>query len=150
MKSILNEDVRKEISSRIDLLNVNSQRQWGKMNVYQMVKHNTDWCVWLFGNKDIRYKQTFLGKLIGQRILKKIVNNDKPFGKNIPTSPAFVVVEKEGDFEKEKLKWKAYLDKFPSFNNPYLVHDFFEKMNKEEVGILAYKHFDHHLRQFGV
>jgi hypothetical protein len=33
--------------------------------------------------------------------------------------------------------------------NAGFVHPFFGRMTQEETGVLAYKHSDHHLRQFG-
>jgi len=38
---------------------------------------------------------------------------------------------------------------YAHFSNTGFIHDFFGKMTREEIGILAYKHLDHHLRQFG-
>ncbi len=54
------------------------------------------------------------------------------------------------DFENDKNKWISNLDKYATYNTSEFVHPFFRKMTKEQVGLLAYKHADHHLRQFGV
>lgn len=37
-----------------------------------------------------------------------------------------------------------------SFNNPDFIHGLFGKMSKDQIGIFVCKHYDHHLRQFGV
>jgi hypothetical protein len=37
-----------------------------------------------------------------------------------------------------------------NYSNEDFIHDFFGKMTKEQIGVFAYKHTDHHLRQFGV
>jgi len=39
MKSIFNTPERNELIDRIHTLNENSAAQWGKINVYQMIKH---------------------------------------------------------------------------------------------------------------
>jgi hypothetical protein len=42
------------------------------------------------------------------------------------------------------------VEAYANYSNPGFVHDFFGKMTDEQIGIFAYKHADHHLRQFGV
>ena len=39
MKSLFNTEILDEVVSRINLLNPQSQQQWGKMNVAQMLAH---------------------------------------------------------------------------------------------------------------
>ncbi|WP_432328331.1 hypothetical protein ACRQ5D_00850 [Mucilaginibacter sp. P25] len=41
MKTIFDKETRDGLITRINLINENSQPQWGKMNVYQMLKHCT-------------------------------------------------------------------------------------------------------------
>ncbi|MBI3519901.1 MAG: DUF1569 domain-containing protein [Bacteroidetes bacterium] len=43
MQTIFNTTTRGELINRINSLNANSKAQWGKMNVYQMLKHCTLW-----------------------------------------------------------------------------------------------------------
>ena len=101
-----------------------------------------------FGKEDHTYKQSFLGKIFGKSVLRNMVKDEKPLDKNIPTSAQFKVKETEGDFEVEKLKWVTLTNAYENFNNPNFIHDFFGIMTKEQIGILVYKHTDHHLRQF--
>lgn len=124
--------------------------QWGKMNVFQMLKHNTYWNGWILGEDNQTYKQTFLGKIFGKIALNKMIKDEQPFDKNIPTSVPFKVKETNGDFEAEKLKWISLTEAYENYNNTDFIHDFFGKMTKEQIGILVYKHSDHHLRQFGL
>jgi transposase InsO family protein len=62
-------------------------------------------------------------------------------------------VTDERDFSKERERLSKLLHKFAEggpagcTTNP---HSFLGKMTPEEWAILAYKHIDHHLRQFGV
>jgi hypothetical protein len=37
---------------------------------------------------------------------------------------------------------------YAHFPHPVVFHTFFGKITKEQAGQLAYKHADHHLRQF--
>jgi len=51
------------------------------------------------------------------------------------------------NLKKTALKWIGLLSESENYSNPKFVHDFFGKMTKEQIGILVYKHTDHHLRQ---
>ncbi|MDZ7606590.1 MAG: hypothetical protein U5K79_13610 [Cyclobacteriaceae bacterium] len=79
MKSLLDKWTRDELAGRINSLNENSVALWGKMNVYQMLKH----C----GKADEMYqskeahKQIFLGRLFGQMVLKNMLRKDAPLKK---------------------------------------------------------------------
>ena len=150
MKTIFDHPTRQELTTRIQQVAADHQPQWGKMNVYQMLQHNTYWNEWILGKNGHVYKQTFMGKLFGKIALKRMVKDEQPFDKNIPTSEQFKPKSSNGDLELEKLKWIALIEEYESYHNPDFVHDFFGRMTKEQIGILVYKHTDHHLRQFGV
>lgn len=148
MKTIFDTETREELIDRIKKIQKNDTAQWGKMNVYQMVKHNTYWNSWILGMEKHTYKQAFMGKLFGRRVLKNMVKNERSLDKNIPTSAQFKVKEIRGDLQAEKSKWIFLTKAYENYDNPDFIHDFFGKMTREQIGILAYKHTDHHLRQF--
>lgn len=151
MKTVFDATTIQELVQRIGSLSENSKGRWGKMNVYQMTKHFNLWNQWMLGiDNKVRYKQSLLGKIIGKMMLVSNTKDDKTFGKNIPAGKAFTITESSGDFEKQKRRWIELTEKYGSFNNPDFIHDLFGKMTKEQIGIFVYKHYDHHLRQFGV
>ncbi|MCE7057561.1 DUF1569 domain-containing protein [Algoriphagus sp. AGSA1] len=149
MKTIFDPAAREELTRRIGSVKEDSHPQWGKMNVYQMLKHNTYWNGWILGTEDHAYKQAFIGKIFGKIALKRMIKDDSPFDKNIPTSDQFKVKEENGDLESERIQWISLINNYGDFSNPKFVHDFFGKMTKDQIGVLVYKHTDHHLRQFG-
>ncbi|WP_339703422.1 DUF1569 domain-containing protein [uncultured Marixanthomonas sp.] len=149
MKTIFDQNSREQLIKRIQQINEDNKALWGKMNVYQVLKHNTYWNGWILGTENHTYKQAFMGKIFGKIAMKRMIKDDKPFDKNIPTSDQFKPQAKVGDLESEKLKWIELLRNYENYNNPNFIHDFFGKMTKEQIGILVYKHTDHHLRQFG-
>lgn len=149
MTNIFDEQVREALIFRISTLTKDHKAQWGKMNVFQMVKHNTYWNGWILGIGGHTYKQAWLGKLFGKMALRSMIKDEKPLDKNIPTSSQFLVKEASGDLEAEKLKWISLIQAYVQFDNPAFIHDFLGKMTREQIGILAHKHTDHHLRQFG-
>jgi Protein of unknown function (DUF1569) len=149
MKTIFDNPTRDELIDRIKTVTENSVAEWGKMTVYQMLRHCTIWDEWILGlNKPI-YKQEFLGRIFGKMALRKMIKNESPLDKNIPTSKQFKPLEQTGDIEAEKAKWISLLHHYANYNNPNFIHDFFGKMTEEQIGCLVYKHTDHHLRQFG-
>ncbi len=146
MKTTFDKATRDELIRRINTLNENSKAQWGKMNVYQMLKHNTLWGEWIADKET--HKMVFIGRLFGRMALKSVLKDEKPLRRNTPTLPELIVTE-NGDVEAEKAKWIALLEEHAHFSNPGFVHSFFGKMTEEQIGYMAYKHADHHLRQFG-
>ena len=146
MKTIFDKSTRDELISRINKLDESSPIQWGKMSVYQMLKHCTLWEEMSHGRK--KYKRAFIGRLFGKVALKMLLKNEDPMSRNAPTIPELRVTG-TGDVAAEKRKWVALLEEYEHFSNADFVHPFFGKITKEQTGYLAYKHTDHHLRQFG-
>lgn len=149
MKTIFDPSVREALIQRISSIGEDSQGQWGRMNVFQMVAHNTYWNDWILHPEGRHYKQTLLGKVFGKIALRKMIGSEAPFDRNVPTSAEFKVQQTHGDLEAEKLKWIALTRDYETYDNPGFIHDFFGTMTREQIGVLVYKHTDHHLRQFG-
>ncbi|WP_233219142.1 hypothetical protein [Adhaeribacter arboris] len=124
MKSILDETTREELINRINTLNENSKAQWGKMNVYQMLKHGILWEEMLLGKK--QYRQSFLGHLFGKMALKDILK-DEPLKPNLPTVPSFKI-SGNGDVAAAKAEWIKLMAEHALKENSGFVHPFFGKL----------------------
>ncbi|MBW4888627.1 DUF1569 domain-containing protein [Mucilaginibacter sp. HMF5004] len=146
MNTIFDEGTRAQLIGRIKTLNQASTPLWGKMNVYQMLKHCTLSDEMYQGNK--QYKRVFIGRILGKMALKSLTKDDAPMGKNAPTGNDFKVQQTVGDIAAEKDKLITLINGYANYSNDSFVHWFFGPMTKEQVGYLAYKHLDHHLRQF--
>lgn len=109
-----------------------------------MIRHCAQWDEMALGKS--KYKQSLLGKLFGKIALKNMMK-DEPVKRNLPTVPSFIVKE-DVDFAKEKAKWIQLLHEYAEYSNGHFIHPFFGALSKEQTGIIAYKHIDHHLRQF--
>jgi hypothetical protein len=116
------------------------------MKLYQMLKHCTLCEEMYLGKK--KYKRTFLGRIFGRMGLRNLLKDEKPLGRNSPTSASFKITEKTGDVSAEKNKWISLIDEYVNYSNDNFEHWFFGKMTKDQVGFFVYKHADHHLRQF--
>jgi hypothetical protein len=146
MKSIFDNKEATALVARIQSLEPNLQAKWGKMNVYQMLKHCT-MSEEMFQEKKA-YKRLFIGKLFGQMALKGILKNEAPIKKNQPTHPDLNITG-SGNFEAERTKWIDLINAYAALPTSQFIHPFFGKMSREQIGEYVYKHTDHHLRQFG-
>jgi hypothetical protein len=144
MKTMFDKKTREEVIERINALDVNSSPQWGKMNAYQMLKHCAQWEDMLLGNTT--YKQSFIGRLFGKMALKDMMK-DEPVKKNLPTVPSFKITD-NGDAAAAKAEWIALIREHDNRESSGFVHPFFGRLTAEQAGQMAYKHIDHHLRQF--
>ena len=146
MKSIFDKTTRDELMNRINSLNENSTAQWGKMNIYQMLKHCT-LCEEMYLGKR-KYKRAFIGRLFGKMGLRNLLKDETPLKPNSPTASQFKIKDISGNITPEKMKWVSLIGEYAEYTNDHFEHWFFGKMTKEQVGYFVYKHTDHHLRQF--
>jgi hypothetical protein len=150
MKNLFQPDVHQFILQRIERLTPDSTPKWGKMNVTQMLKH----CSKVFGiplsEKPI--PRVFIGYIIGP-LFKKQLYNDKPWKKNLATTPFLKTTEDDLSFNHER---QTLIDCIHQFCNkdPKQIsvhpHPVFGKFDETQWGQAMYKHLDHHLTQFGV
>lgn len=147
MKSLFTDDGFQEITSRLDKLNENAERKWGKMTSGQMAHHCQTPLNIILEKKDYNLKPNWLVNLL----FKKSMYSDKPWRKNIPTPPAFKEI-KARDFTKEKAALQALLTEFNTQRSRenWEPHPSFGALTKEQWGKMQYKHLNHHLTQFGV
>jgi hypothetical protein len=149
MPSLFEQQTANEILQRINNLQPNSQRQWGKMSAAQMMAHVN--FVLQLATGDKTEKPTFMMKLMGPMI-KKVIMSPKPFKQSLPTGPNFVMKE-EKDFSMEKQSLINTYNKFIQGGTATAEgkkHPIMGKLTAEEWGYSQWKHFDHHLKQFGV
>ena len=146
VKNLFDTSIKEDIISRINKLTPLSQRQWGKMDVAQMLAH----CQMPLGVAIGKHKLkgSFFIKLIGP-LFKKQLFNDKPFKLDLPTDKSFKIADLR-DFENEKQNLIAMINDFCETTMSGEPHPFFGKLSKEQWSKGTWKHLDHHLRQFGV
>jgi hypothetical protein len=145
VKNLFDPAVKQEIIARINTLTPATQRQWGKMDVSQMLAH----CQKPLGvaTGEHKLKGSFFIKLIGP-LFRKQLYNDKPFKRDLPTDRSFKIGDAR-NFEKEKQQLIAMISSFSENTMSDEPHPFFGKLTKEEWSKGTWKHLDHHLQQFG-
>ncbi len=136
--------------ARLQKLKAETPSFWGKMTATQMVVHMQRPFQVAFG--ELELKRSLFGFLFG-KMIKKSLLAPKPFSRNAPTSPAFIVDSHDYNFEKERQKLLEYLKRLLETRPADLVekpHAFFGKMTAQEWNTIQVKHLDHHLQQFGL
>ncbi|MEZ5007572.1 MAG: DUF1569 domain-containing protein [Chitinophagales bacterium] len=150
MKNIFDLEVTQELIERINQLTPETQPQWGKMNVAQMLAHCN--VVYEFIYTDKHPKPNFFKKFMIKLFAKSLVTGEKPYKRNSMTAPEFLVASQQ-DFEKEKQRLIDYMIKTQALGESH-----FDGKESHSMGPLTvrewhnmfYKHLDHHLAQFGV
>jgi hypothetical protein len=147
VRNLFEPGVKEEVIERIKKLTAQSQPLWGKMNVAQMLAHLQQPIGVAQGVYNPR--RTLFGRVVGPMV-KAMYYNEKPFKRNLPTDPSFVMTSSEKDFEKER---QNLINMIRTFNEASIVnetHTFFGKLTREQWSKGTWKHLDHHLQQFGV
>lgn len=149
MDTIFNDEAYRKILRRVDAIQPDSPRQWGKMTVTQMMEHLARVIEVPTGKRPS--KHVLLGKLIGWIFFKEFTG-PKPFRKDAPTGPDFIIKD-DLDFDRTKARLRALVDELHAVGEQGcdgIVHGFFGPLTGAQWGVTQYKHLDHHFRQFGV
>jgi hypothetical protein len=149
MANIFDSQANANILARLEKLTPETQPQWGKMTVSQMLLHCQKPIEVLTGK--LALKGGLLGFLFG-KMAKNNFLKSRGFSKNSPTHPKFRIAG-EPDFQQEKatlLGMVGALGELGTKSISTQKHPFFGPMTDEQWGLLMYLHLDHHLKQFGV
>ncbi len=146
-KTLSNARARRELLDRLEHLTPDATPRWGKMTAPQMVAHLTDWMMMASGD----LKTAAQNRVLRYPPLKQLAIYWLPFPKGVPTAPELLGrVPLEWGAERASLRQRV-----EAFESLYLKpewpdHPAFGKMTPKAWGVFAYRHMDHHLRQFGI
>lgn len=146
IKNLFDTAVKQEIINRLNKLSPQSQRQWGKMDVAQMLAHLQVPIGVAMGTHTV--KGNLLMKLI-LPLFKKKLYDEKPWKQGLPTDKTFIMTGKTKDFELERNKLLDMVSRFTEANMVNEKHPIFGRLTKEQWSKATWKHIDHHLKQFG-
>ncbi len=149
MKNLYEPETAAEVKARVATLRPDSARQWGKMTVAQTLEHCCRGMESATG--DLQVPRIFIGRIIGPIVKRLALGNDAPMRRDSPSAPEFRI-NGDPDFTTQQERLLKLIDKFATAGPTGCTrqpHPFFGKMTPEEWSELAYKHLDHHLRQFG-
>jgi hypothetical protein len=147
MPSLHDARFRHTVRRRLTELRPDSSRRWGRMTVDQMLWHvNT-----ALENALGRVHPKPMAFHLPKRLIKLLVLH-VPWRKGkTPTAPEFVAKENY-DFEHERARALKLIDEFMSrpVDGPWGRSAAMGEMTGCEWARLQAKHFDYHLKQFGV
>jgi hypothetical protein len=147
MKSLWDPRRREEVLARIRQLTPDRPGLWGRMTCPQMVVHLTDAFDLYMGVLSTAGKRTPLQYPPLKQMLVYIV----PIPKNVPTAPE-LIARLPGEWTDEIARLEKAISTFSAqqTRRDWPLHPLFGRMSGRAYGVLAYRHTDHHLRQFGV
>ncbi len=150
MKTLRDEKCRHELIGRVNKLNTDTKPAWGRMNVEQMLSH-------LVQAGDLPFVASVADRSswMSRTVLKPLVLYVLPIPKEVKTS-ADMDQQQEGrkplGLDEDKTILVESITRLGTVSQAHacLGHPFFGPLSVKQWAIIAYKHIDHHLRQFGV
>lgn len=148
MASLWQESARQRLRERLAVLRPDAPPRWGKMNGPQMLAHVTDALRMATGDLAVAP-----GKLLLRYPpLKQLMVYVLPIPKGVPTARELLARIDQAQFGQEAAAFPEMLERFASrpADAPMPAHPAFGPLTRRAWGVLAYRHVDHHFRQFGV
>ncbi|HJW95564.1 MAG TPA: DUF1569 domain-containing protein [Thermoanaerobaculia bacterium] len=145
MKTIWQHDARLEILRRIDNVNAEMKPLWGKMTATRMLRHLAQSMFMATGELPVKPKRL----PIRYFPLKQLAIYVLPFAKGLPTAPE--LLEGDGEsVEAARADLHKGIESVLARKDTLVEHPVFGTLTTRAWGVLAWRHMDHHLRQFGV
>ncbi len=151
MANTLTTEGRKQIQDRLEKLTPDTAARWGTMTVNQMLAHMNDAHKIALGMKPAADKSNFYTSKIMFPVAVYLMPSWPKGEKTAPELDQKQEGTKAKDFYTELEFLYKMMDIFGEREESKLhPHPMFGKLSKKQWSDLLYKHFDHHLRQFGV
>lgn len=147
MKSLWQDDARAALLSRIEKVDPAAPRLWGTMSAERMLVHIAESMKMALGEVVCKPKKLPLRFFP----LKQIAIFVAPFPKGLPTAPELVPKDPPPPADDTKRELRRLFNAFVArgAGGAWPDHPAFGKLSGKTWGVLSYRHFDHHLRQFG-
>jgi Protein of unknown function (DUF1569) len=149
LPNVFTKEVSDQLIRRINSLSPSSQKNWGSMDVAQMLAHCN--VVYEMTYDNIHAKPNPILRFILKTVVKKKIVSETPYEKNSKTAPQ-LVIKGSKNFENEKRRIIDYINKTHQLGEDYFrgkEYTPFGELKIEEWNNLFYKHLNHHLGQFG-
>lgn len=151
MKTAADPIVLRSLIQRLNALNINSQRRWGTLTPHEMLCHLGDATDMVLGirprKNSVRIRRRLIVKLLG-------LWSPLRWPHGWPTNPSLdprVDGTRPTDFPKDLARAIAGIEGIArAADGLDAAHGFFGSMSVLDWQRWAYRHTDHHLRQFGV
>ncbi len=146
----LNADSRDQFLARVNAIQEDTPRQWGKMDAGRMMAHMVHSLRESLEEIETEPMNSFLAATLGRFIA---FHTPLPWPKGLATAPGFTP-EPEGAFDDQKQALidatNRFIDAAQATPDRQTFHHAFGLRPLKYWERLNGRHFDHHLRQFGV
>lgn len=148
-KNLFDSNAAQSLILRIQRLTPDTPALWGEMNATEMLLHCNS-C-----NRQILTEQRGSNKTTLKQFLLRILALyiAPAFKKGLKSEHLHITKGKIADavFKTQKADFISLVRQFPLTETELtLTHPAFGNITTRQWGIAAYKHMDHHLRQFGI
>lgn len=145
MKTIFDGPSRSAILARVQRVSTEMKPRWGKMNAEQMLTHLVQSARMATGELACKPRKL----PIRYFPLKQLIIYLLPFPKGAPTARELVPSD-SGTVERSKSDLARLIEAVAAKADDWPEHPAFGRLTRRGWGVLTYRHFDHHLRQFGL
>ena len=148
MKTFWDPAAREELCRRSERLAPDARARWGRLTSAQMLAHLNDAMRMTIGELPVKPKRT----PIRYPPLKQLIIYALPFPKGAPTAPELLARCDAACFADEQAAFRQLADRLASksAHDAWPEHPAFGRLTHRAWGVLAFRHTDHHLKQFGV
>lgn len=147
MQTLFDPAARAQILARIDRLSADRAPLWGKMDAGRMIVHLAAQLHAGLGELACAPKKTPLNNWLMRRLIIYVI----PWPKGSPTAPEFLA-QPSATWDEDVSALRSAIARFGARRpeDAWPPHPAFGPLTGRMWGVLAWRHLDHHLRQFGV
>jgi hypothetical protein len=150
MSSLASPDEVQKIVARISRVEQTTRRQWGTMTPHEMLCHLADSFHVALGERPASAAETWLNRYFIKWVA---LHTSMSWPKGVPTRPEVNPRElgsKPDVFEADRTVVINLIKRFVAPAAPRGRHPLWGELTQDEWLIWAFRHTDHHLRQFGL
>lgn len=147
MQTLFDAAAREAILARVDRLAADRKPLWGKMDAGKAVVHLTAQLRAGLGELTCEPKKTPLNNWLMRRLIVYWL----PWPKGSPTAPEFLA-QPSATWDEDLAALRSAIGRFGARGEggAWPQHPAFGPLTGRMWGVLAWRHLDHHLRQFDV
>lgn len=144
---------RQEILERMGRLTPQSERQWGSMQVTEMLAHQIDCLEVALGHKDANFPENasayFLANPVGRWL---VIDAPMPWPRGKIKGPRVFFTGESSGFDADVARIRELIEEFAGRDSrsDFGRSPLLGKLSGKNWAKLLYRHFDHHWCQFGV
>ena len=146
--SMFDPRVRSAVAERIGALTPDAPRRWGKMTAPEMIAHLTDQMRHTLELSPVAARPGPMRWPPVRWALIYLI----PWPRGRAQGPPEAFLTRPRSWPEDIAELQSLLERFAARGerSDWPDHALFGRMTGKDWGVFVYKHFDHHLRQFGV